>query len=254
MKSASFTSISLASSLHPFGTDVQVRYLVDSQSIQVILPNRTDTFTIDELIFPDTAYTATFQRKNGSGQIVRTLSIRTPLVSGVPLTYVRWGSYADTENFATGTLAQFAFGIETADNDMPRTGSATFSTVASGIVIAPVEGGGSTGYYNLLGDGATFSANFATMSVDTSIHLLTNGGLPTLPAIDRDFGTVAGTGVIASTGPGFAGTFTTAGFTGNFTGAFFGPSALEMGYNFTGSSTDGFSVIGSVFGVQQPPP
>jgi hypothetical protein len=180
------------------------------------------------------------------------LELHTPSISGVPLLYTRFGTYLkinanilNINSSSINPIAAFVFGQPTAST--PTSGSATYSADLFGAVA--LLNGQDTQLYTL-GDGhgsATFSANFATDSVTTLISLDADG---------RDFGDLNGTGSIMSGGPAFSGNLTGAA-SGGFTGAFFGPSAVEMGYVFNAQgSADGhtFLTYGNVFGTTAPPP
>jgi hypothetical protein len=253
IRTASLVSDSSGTRRNTFGSDVQVRYLVNGQSVKIILPSGNQTFNSDEIAYPDHTDSVQFEKKDDVGNLVASSSIQRPSVGGIPLTYTRLGIFTEySAPNVFGAFAQFVFGIPTEDADMPRTGSATFQTAMSGVVVAPVPGGGSTGYYSLHDDGATFAADFANMSVTTTLHLVAT---PTLGATgpDRDFGSLSGTGTIAASGPGFSGIFTTSGVSGGLSGAFFGPDAAEAGFTFNASHAD-YNVTGFVFGVRPPPP
>jgi hypothetical protein len=249
IRTASLVGDSSGTERNTFGSDVQVRYLVNGQSVQVIQSSGTETFNADEIKSPDYPNYVLFERKDAEGNPVASLVLQRPSVGGVPLTYARFGSYME---YGAPVFAQFVFGVTTEDANMPRTGNATFQTTMLGAVVAPVEGGGSTGYYSVHDDGATFDANFADMSVTTTLHLLATPTLGT-SGPDRDFGSLSGTGTIAASGPGFSGSFTNTGMTGGFSGTFFGPDAAEAGFNFDAEHAD-YTVTGFVFGVRSPPP
>ena len=109
---------------------------------------------------------------------------------------------------------------------MPRTGTATYAAAVGG---AASQNGVA---YTLSGhSSATFSADFAANSVTTALTLGGTQG-PNGTTVTQ-LGTFNGSGAIANGGPGFTGAFSAAnGVTGAFSGAFFGPKALEMGYDW----------------------
>jgi len=226
---------------------------VDSRSIQVALPGRTDTFSVDEvdlrLSSPDSVY---FAKNDSDGELLTVLRLTAPYAAGVTLSYARYGTLTDWKLSPDSKLAQFVFGTETENDDMPRTGSANYNAVLNGVVLAAVEGGASTGYYYLNDVNASFTADFGNMSVATALLLPTTGGTGT-NGENRDFGSLAGVGTIAASGPGFMGSFTTPDVVGSFTGAFFGPNAVEMGYVFHATAPD-YYVSGNVFGEKDPFP
>lgn len=159
----------------------------------------------------------------------------------VPLTYAMLTIW-NRIDFAGGTsTGRISFGgSQTQAADVPRTGSATYSVATGGAARV----GATT--YNLVNSTATFSANFASNSVQTSLSL---GGVTTPGGAVTNFGTFNGTGTIMSTGPSFSGTFA-GNATGVFSGAFFGPQAAEVGYGYVLNGTN-FGAAGAVFGAKQ---
>ena len=164
-------------------------------------------------------------------------------IGGVPLTYTALGSWsyfgADKTFIYLG-----ATGSSTVPSDMPKSGTATYSSALSASVAEPSGFGG----YNLYTVGssgrATISANFGAGTITTAVGLVgtpSSGG-----GTSRDFGTFTGTGTIDSGTPNFSGTFagtTTSGFSGGF----FGPKAAETAYDFY-LNTSTFQAIGAVWG------
>jgi hypothetical protein len=122
----------------------------------------------------------------------------------------------------------FVYGFDTSDASMPRTGTATYKTFVTGNMHERHAPGGVSEIP--LGGSATFSANFGSGTIDTTLNLVR--------ASDQGvIGTFIGTGMMetglklgqfagrySSTMPYFR--------SGGFTGAFFGPEAKEMGYAF----------------------
>ncbi|MCB5424179.1 hypothetical protein H0274_02810 [Altererythrobacter sp. CC-YST694] len=247
------------------GSTVQVRYSVTGGRVEVLKSGSVvASFTTADL---DTTNSgnglAIFQK--GQVSIPTTsitlpkevLELHVPQISGVPLSYTRFGTYANLNvslfKQEINPLAAFVFGQQTATN-MPTTGSATYNSDVYGAVFVP---NGTEPSLFAVGDGngsATFSANFGSGTVSTLINL---AGVDALGSAGyASFGSVSGNGTIASGGPAFSGTLSGSG-SGGFTGAFFGPSAVEMGYVFnvqgTYNSTD-FVAYGNVFGTKAPPP
>jgi hypothetical protein len=185
-----------------------------------------DTYTV-----ADGTKTATFdlgsRTSNGSidsyvtqsGSVTDQLDVSTNLRggsgSGVHLTYLSFGTWAhkesDTEN---ERFTHFLFGYPTAPADMPRTGSASYDTAVSATYLE-------SPFAVPINASATFSANFASGTVNTSLSI-------------TDFITVQGTGNIS--GSEFSGNFSGEAVNtitdGSFAGGFFGPGAAEMGYAF----------------------
>ena len=91
----------------------------------------------------------------------------------------------------------------------------------------------------------TLGANFATGAIGTTLTLsgtnTTNGLLITIPVLN-------GTAAIGAGTNSFLGTLTTTdnSFVGSLQGAFFGPTAQEIGYSFAINSPDLTRVGGGV--------
>lgn len=227
------------------GSGVTVAYTAASDTYRLTAPDGSNvTFDPSNAQPPQPGSTAQVWVKTvGTTRDQFFLSI--PTVSGVPLSYTvvgSWGRFDTTNN--TGIVRLAVGGAPTLASDMPKTGTATYSTATGGSAVAT----GVSVPYTLTGNStSTFSANFGTGALTSSLTLAgtpaSGGGAVT------NFGTYNGTGAIAASGPGFTGTLTGAGATGLYSGAFFGPKALEMGYEWslTGSN---FTAVGTVTGVK----
>jgi len=153
-----------------------------------------------------------------------------PTNSRIQLSYLTYGIYSDSagppsaRNFDTGV---FALGQETAAGDMPRTGTGAYSGIVDGY--ASVGGTG----YRLLGSTGTLSADFASGAISTSLILRGNTDFLTgTLGSNRNFGTLTGTGGIASSTNEYSGGLAGFGMDGSFAGRFFGPAANEAGFGF----------------------
>lgn len=202
----------------------------------------------------------------------------------VPLSYTTLGTWSTVEiGSNSGTFRIAVGGSPTLASDMPKNGSASYAIGVGGTAIKTETGlpvttstplslpssgmsGSSTlvtdvtpyppGYpvtttYNLSGNSSgTFSANFATGAITTTLALV--GTVAGPGATPVNFGTFNGTGTLTSGGPGYTGTL--AGgqtpSTGIFSGAFFGPQALETAFGYFLSGTN-FSAAGAVVGAKQ---
>lgn len=232
---------------------MQVKFLVATNQVQLIRNNSVvATFSASELSPDSNDQLALFTRGTVIGTDLPdvTFEVHTPSINGVPLSYTRFGTYADVtvnlfnvNSSKIDPLVVFAFGQPTPQGSMPTSGTASYDADIYGAVVIP--NGTSTQFYTL-GDGdgsATFNVNFGSGVINTLISLETDGG---------DFGDMTGTGAILSGGPAFNGNLTGSA-TGAFTGAFFGPGAEEMGYVFQAKGSN-FLTYGNVFGVEPAPP
>ncbi|NLS25474.1 hypothetical protein S2M10_04410 [Sphingomonas sp. S2M10] len=177
-----------------------------------------------------------YEKRSGNRQ--ENLSLFNP-GAGNPqlvLTYASYGAYqAITQGSPIGVdTIFFAYGVRTAPSDMPKTGTASYTTVVDG------QFAGANGVYAMGGQGS-FSADFAAATVQATLQLrgqnvVTNGL--------RDFGTHALTGAIRSeqTGVFFSAAGGANGATVNMQGAFYGPGAAEIGANFGIINADGRGV------------
>ena len=242
--------------VEPFRNGVNARYDADSGDVTYETPDglRVAFTAADEVPGQSTPLARLFIKPNPAGGVYGG-SLTTPIVNAVPLSYTRFGTFYASANSA-GPFEGHAFvlGEETRANDLPKSGSATYTAAVGGSVIAP-----GLPPLRLTGSTATFSANFATGTIATGLVLVgkpVNGGA----AVALD--TLTGIGSISGAKPGFTGLFAgTGSVRGNFSGAFFGPKAVEFGYNFLVGGTSGagrmFTAIGGVAGstaIPPPPP
>lgn len=147
-----------------------------------------------------------------------------PAGAPISLSYLSFGSWShDDSSSGEHRDSYFLFGYPTATSDMPKSGTASYSTFVTANIVNIVPGQGES---SLTGS-AAFTADFGVGTVSTSLTLpLTNFGSAT--------STYGGNGAIS--GNQFSGNFTTSDDptfnSGAFAGGFFGPSAKEMGYTF----------------------
>lgn len=220
------------------------------------------SFTADNIVIQTTAVVR-YQKGVGSIATAPTipseaLNITTPSVGGVELSYTRVGVWSIwSPSLGAYQTSTGVFGVNTLASDMPRTGSATYTTAVAG---GGVVNGASA--QNLQVDTsastANFTANFAANSLTTSINLVgkvQTGASPSGPLFDGPtiaLASVSGTGTISSTGSTFGGTLSSASLNGQFAGAFFGPKAAEMGYIYgiSGQFANGLNgfAVGAVTG------
>lgn len=177
---------------------------------------------------------------------VRRLSILTPSPqnSKIALTYTSYGVWQFDSSDRSNIDPQindnhfFYFGIPTPVDGMPRTGSGDYTGVAQGVLFDPQS------IYNLDGS-MTLGANFATGAIGTTLTLrgtnTTNGLLIIVPVLN-------GTATIGAGTNSFLGMLTTTdnSLAGSLQGAFFGPTAQEVGYSFAINSPDLSRVGGGV--------
>jgi len=153
-----------------------------------------------------------------------------PANSRVQLTYLTYGVYSDASGPSTARRFEtgvFALGQETANANMPTSGTGSYSGIVDGHATV-----GGTGY-RLLGSTGTLSANFATGAIATSLSMQGNTDFLTgTLGTTQPFGTLTGSGTISGTTSHYTGSLAGFGMTGEFAGGFFGPAANETGYSF----------------------
>lgn len=218
-----------------FGSGVVVVFDPAAGSYQITTPTGiTGTFSgADTDALNTSGNVHSYIKTTASGQ--QRLRVTLPTVGGVPLSYLIFGTFLDGSGGISRSWSAVG-GSPTVASDMPKTGSATYAAETTANVLS-----GGAVYTTTSASTASFSANFGSGTVSTSVHLL---GSPSGSTTVTDFGSFSGTGTISSTGPGFSGTFT--GTTGaGFSGAFFGPQATEMGYlfNFANGSIEAFGGV-----------
>lgn len=231
----------LGPSIQQYSDGVVIEYTASTDSFTVTAPDNTSlefgatTGSPPPLFFPQPDTTTFF---NGSDSF----SIQVPTVNGVALSYMTTGDWSHIEN-GVSSIYLSIFGVPTTADDMPRNGTATYQTSINGSALDNF----STFYTLGANSTATFSANFGTGTVSTTLNLI---GITTVNPTPVDFGSYTGSGVIASGTPGFSGTLAPAAgnalsLTGEFSGAFFGPQAAEMGYAWYLGSGTGRSSFGA---------
>jgi hypothetical protein len=178
-----------------------------------------------------------------------------PAQSGAPvqLSYLSFGRETIDDPIDDSVLGihwdtYFLFGYPTETSDMPKTGTASYSTAAFASYTTLNKGDPIT---TVTGT-AAFTADFGSGTVSTALTLPFSHDTSTSS-------TYNGTGTIS--GNQFSGQFSTSDDpyfgSGNFDGGFFGPAAKEMGYTFSllrsgvpGDNGGGTYVIGAVVGTK----
>lgn len=255
-------------------------------SLVIVGTSMTQTFGPADLqpASPSLPNGVTYIKSNGT--IREQLTLIAPGGS-VPLSYTVFGTWSRvnlTDNGLsianTGTVRTMVGGSPTLASDMPKTGSANYTIGVGGTAIVtrapgsdlgapfpPSSPGPGTGgavtisdvlvsppgpvttTYALSGNSSgTFSANFASGAINTTLTLA--GTVVGSAAAPVNFGTFTGTGTLTSGGPGYTGTLIGTPADGIFSGAFFGPQALETAFGYFLSGTK-FSAAGGASGTKQ---
>lgn len=141
----------------------------------------------------------------------------------VKLSYLSYGSWLRRDPL-TGDRSEsyFLFGYPTEATDVPRSGTATYSTAVAGSAFNAFTAGAVP-----ITGSATFTADFGKATIDTML---------TLPIDFQGMTSLNYHGTAPIDGNQFAGSFRSSDdpdlYLGNFAGGFFGPAAQEMGYTF----------------------
>lgn len=213
-----------------FGSGVTISYASSTDTYTLTSPDGRSVNIAPENYDPSSSSSGTKGYKKVDGSNTDYFSFSRPGINNVAMTYVFLGSWLTiNQDGGYGSSSNLMIGgVPTRSEDLPQSGTATYSTSVDGIF---VKGDDLISLSNpetrQLYSSASFSINFANGAVSTDLNL---SGY----SLDRnrvqDLGVYSGTGVLASGGPGFAGTLSGVNATGEFSGALFGPKAAEMGY------------------------
>lgn len=171
---------------------------------------------------------STYEKTTGSRSETLLLFNPGPSNTKLALTYTSYGAWLTTEKRSNGVdtnVAFFTFGTRTSPADMPRTGSASYSTILDGIFTDDA------GFYAVTGSGSV-SANFAASTLTYQVNPVSSASA-TSNAAPRDFGSFNGNGTINSTTAGFTTSESSSnGYSFGMNGYFYGPGAAELGAAF----------------------
>ncbi len=228
--------------------------------VQPVGTTSLDTFSILSSSSTSTKWQLTISNGRASngpggtipGDLTHAVSSANPAIEA--LSYVALGAWADPQGASNpwGSAAAFVFGYETPASGMPNSGQATYTGSSAAKVFLPVPGA-TIQYVNVTGN-ATFSVNFASGGITgafTGMQYTPPGSSSALPWND-----VSVSGAIASGTNSFTGTTSVtsspansfslkSSATGNLTGAFYGPTAKNLGAAWTLSDGNA-SAIGAV--------
>lgn len=164
----------------------------------------------------------------------RTLALFNPGSANpeLALTYASYGGLqviTDNGSNLDVNTAFFTFGVKTAASDMPRTGSASYSTKIDG------QFADGTGAY-IVGGSSSFSADFAAGTINFTMDPVGQNVVTGLP---KSLGSHSINGSITS-GNEFGGQTSSVGtYNSSLRGYFYGPAAAEIGGTFTISGGGG---------------
>ncbi len=158
----------------------------------------------------------------------------------IVLTYVDYGQWRRATLVTGGTTnindTYVVFGTRSPSSAV-TSGNASYSTILDGTFV------NKTGNYAVSGTG-TFNANFGAGTLDYSS---TATGTPETFGVAINFGTLTGSGLIASSSARFSGTgvYNGSGYAMDVNGNFYGPAATEIGgvFRLRGNGGNGTGAI-----------
>jgi hypothetical protein len=227
---------------------VNIVYDATSQTYTLTSGGRTQSFAPGDL--DAASSTGTFRVfKKVNGTTTDTLSLTRPGTAGSQYRYVGgafWQRTVDGTATISGDFDAVAYGVETLDSAIVRTGGANYATTLNGVVARP------DALYSMVGE-ATLTLNFLTGSL--SGRSLVNGVRETrvdtlTPGRSSEWGftgTLSGT-TNAITGTTTLGVASSDPLTGSASGRLYGPASDELGIAFQASGADGSRAVGTILG------
>ena len=217
---------------------------------QVVYDSATDTYTVRDTgsltttstfapanITSTTANYTTYTKTSGSTtETLRLLNSGAPLISLTYVDYGRWRRATTASGTTSVNDTYVVFGTKSPTSAV-TSGTATYSTIVDGTFV------NKTGSYAVSGTG-TFGADF---TAGTITYSTTASAMPETSGTAFSFGTMTGTGSIATASSSFKGTGAVngSGYAMDVAGNFYGPAADEIGglFRIKGNGGNGTGVI-----------
>ncbi|HUP67555.1 MAG TPA: transferrin-binding protein-like solute binding protein [Sphingomicrobium sp.] len=217
---------------------------------QVIYDSATDTYTLRDTgsltttssfgpanISGSNANFTTYTKTSGSTtETLRLLKAGAPLISLTYVDYGRWRRATTASGTTSVNDTYVVFGTKSPASAV-TSGTASYATVVDGTFV------NKTGSYAVSGTG-TFGADF---TAGTITYSTTASATPETSGTAFSFGTMSGTGSIASASASFKGTGAAngSGYAMDVAGNFYGPGADEIGglFHIKGNGGNGTGVI-----------
>lgn len=174
-----------------------------------------------------------------------------PIAGGLALQYVhasRWWAATPGAGVTTSVATNFAYGVETPNAALPRTGGATYGVRVSGVAA-------DSDFFNFMqfeGSGS-LNANFATGALTATGSVNYQDVVP-VPRVFRT-GAFNLTATLSSSANAFNGAIDLSGvgaYQGALAGRFYGPAAQEVGAAFVASDGAGGGMSGVLVGKRAP--
>jgi hypothetical protein len=195
----------------------------------------TSTFGPANITSSAGAFTRYSKTSGATTETLRLLN-QSPANPLIALSYTGYGQWRRSTTNSTGAAVNdtyLVYGTKTASADVPRIGSAHYSTILDGTFV------NKNGAYAVSGTG-NLTANFAGSSI---LYDATATGTKEVGGASLPFGTMTGSGTITFASSGFKGTGVAngSGYTMDVNGNFFGPAAAEVGglFRITGVGGNG---------------
>lgn len=227
---------------------VNIVYDASTQTYALTSGSRTQSFAPAEVDATTSTGLIKVYKKT-SGTTTDTLTLTRPGTAGSLYRYVGGAYWQRTVDGATAISGDFdavAYGVETPDSAVVRTGGATYATTLLGVVARPDN------LYATAGE-ATLTVNFLSGAI--SGRSLPNGLRETVAETgapgrrwDWQFnGNLAGA-TNAITGTMTLGVASTDSLSGSASGRLYGPVSNEIGLAFQASGADGTRAVGTILG------
>jgi hypothetical protein len=191
----------------------------------------TDSFGAADLSFSDGTFAQYSREEDGTAKLLTLLlpGEQNQLITLSYLTYGYWAQApASGSELQSGEIVFFVGGHRTLPENMPRSGTGTYTGIVDGLALRGGE------WYRLLGSTGTLSADFGAGSITSRLVLVGSQAAGQI----IDLGSIDYTGTISASANAFSGLYQggtgdfTAAHEGSLTGAFFGPAANEAGFIF----------------------
>jgi hypothetical protein len=228
---------------------IKVIYDAPSQTYQITSGSRSQSFRPGDIVSQN-ATTGTVYQRSSSGTTDSLTLVKAGASSLPDLTYVGGGfwqrSTQSGSSSGSGSFDAFAYGIETPDASLPRTGAGHYGITLTGVIAS-----GSYDYpLGISGSGG--------LDVDFAAGLLQLSGNAAQidPVTQNVFGSIPFTGSasISSSANSFTGSFGynqgVHGLSGGLDGRFYGPHAEEIGAAVHATNVDGDVMVGAILGQQ----
>ncbi|WP_265104522.1 transferrin-binding protein-like solute binding protein [Sphingopyxis yananensis] len=239
--SASFPKSGAKPTISAAQSAAKIAYNASNQSYTISAGGRSQTFAPSNIdAAQSTAQVTVYVKKNGS--TTEALTLTKPGTSGL-FTYryvgsALWQRTVEGSSTISGNFDAIAYGVETPDAAVPRTGRADYAVALVGVETTP------SGVFAVAGSGTT--------QVDFSTGAMITHGTAEGVYNNASFSSEAW---LSSSGNAFSGNFRFndfQSFNGTLDGRLYGPQGEELGASFAAKDGTGMAMVGTITGRQQP--